>query len=351
MFVDVLNMYSDILKGCDSLNHICKYCKGMNNCVLWNYNNNIISQPFCIIGKDLLKENQLTRDYHRGLQSLENSLKSSNLLFKKFNEIESSFSKIKEYILDDAQYTTSVNDTVVNKNVLSTLNDINNSINCLLDKRKYDVEIICNIVEEGKRLKTLVNSINYFNVVPSYTVYGIDTANHELYSHFSNSLSTASISLIINHISILKKYRDTNRPLLILESDAVELYNLSDINNEIIKTIFEMEDYGVEIAFLGKGCFTILDFNALPHPLIKITDTLYRSSHSRCTESVLFTPLGVRNFLAYIESLISDNILIDTAIDWLLNSYFKKYPERMYCWKIPELFLQGSFIGMYNSSA
>jgi len=166
---------------------------------------------------------------------------------------------------------------------------------------------------------------------------------------FSKKLNTASISLIINYISVLKKYRDTNRPLLILESDAVELYKLSDVNNDIIKTIIEMEDRGVEITFLGKGCFNILDFNNLPHPLNKLSETLYRTTHSRCTESVLFSPLGIRNFLGYIESLISTNILIDSPIDWLLNNYFEKYPDRIYCWKIPELFLQGSFSKMYSS--
>lgn len=348
MFIDILTIYSDLLVEC-TLNQQCKYCDNTNKCIIWKYSNNSIVDILYVIKKDLLIDNELNRAYYKGLQSRDNYLNKSNLISNKINEIENSFNKIKGYILDDIHYTERIDDNTIEKNVLSSLSDINTSINQLLNKRKYDVEIICNIVEENKRLKTLRYIIDYFNVIPSYTVYGAETANHELYQYFSNKLTIPSISLVINHISILKKYRNTNRPLLIMESDVVELYKLSDINNEIIKTMIEMEDIGVEITFLGKGCFNILDFNNLPHPLNKISETLYKTSHSRCNESVLFSPLGIRNFLEYIDSLISNNILIDSSIDWLMNEYFQRYPDRIFCWKIPELFLQGSFSKMYTS--
>jgi len=121
------------------------------------------------------------------------------------------------------------------------------------------------------------------------------------------------------------------------------LYEMEYINSEIQTTIQEMKTHSIDFVFLGKGCFYDVHLDDPRFNLTKLTNTLYRTEGSRCTESYIISPNGIRKFLEYYNST-NDH----TVIDFEYNFFFRmKYGTS--CWKIPELFKQGTHSGIYNS--
>jgi hypothetical protein len=200
-----------------------------------------------------------------------------------------------------------------------------------------NVEIICNVDKEQERMKTLRGFITNFNVTPTFEVYGQDALNHFLFNKFDKNLKISEISLAINHISLFKKHSNSDLPLLIFESDVIANYSFEVINCEISKAIDDMKKYDIDFIFLGQGC--------VPHFTCdnKITETLYSVGRSRCTESYLVSPNGIKEYLKYFDT--TEN---HVAIDWDFNYFFEK-TSICSCWKSPELFIQGSFQNLYPS--
>jgi hypothetical protein len=209
--------------------------------------------------------------------------------------------------------------------------------------RTYAVEVICNKEKEPERLRTLQPILDFFKVEPVCTVWGEEARAHELFSTFRQGTHINGISLAINHIEVLKRYKDSGKYLLVLESDVMPIYNIEYVDTEIEKTIEEMKEHSIDFCFIGEGCYGHINPDKFHDPLHKRTDTLYETRHSRCTESYIVSPRGIEMFLLFIEKFNN------TVIDYTFNYFFQNTDTRS-SWRIPELFRQGSHCGIYSGN-
>ena len=104
-----------------------------------------------------------------------------------------------------------------------------------------------------------------------------------------------------------------------------------------------MKEHSIDFCFLGEGCYRNIDPNRFHIPLYKKRDCVYEIPESRCTDSYILSPHGIRSFLTFIKTF---NI---TVIDFTFNFFFQKNISRS-SWRIPELFKQGSHIGLYSGN-
>jgi len=205
------------------------------------------------------------------------------------------------------------------------------------------VEVICNREKEPERLHTLQPVLDYFRVEPVCTVWGEEARGHELFKTFRQGTHINGLSLAINHIEVLKRHKDSGCHLLILESDVMPIYSMATVDSEIEKTIEEMKSHSIDFCFIGEGCFGKVTPPNFPSPFTKKTEILYVGYSSRCTESYLISPRGIKMFLQFIETFNN------TVIDFTFN-YFFEQTNTLSSWRIPELFRQGSHCGVYSGN-
>lgn len=201
-----------------------------------------------------------------------------------------------------------------------------------------NVEIICNTEKETNRLAELHKIIEHYKVTPSYTVYGEETQSHKYFSKYRQKLNVSAISLAINHVSILEKYKDSDKPLLIFESDALCLHDFDTTDSELNNVMDLMKKHSIDYVFLGLGCFDDPSGELRLPSTVHITEGLYKTGHSRCTEAYLVSPNGIRRYLDYFYRIEKNH----TAMDAEYNIFFDTNPDVIACWLIPELFKQGS---------
>jgi hypothetical protein len=216
---------------------------------------------------------------------------------------------------------------------------------------EYSVEVIGNPEKERERMKTLQPILNYYGITPSTTCYGEGAMAHALYNRFDAKKGVSVISLAINHIALLERYATSNQFLVVFESDAIPLADMSVIDTAIRTDIHTMRTRGIDFAFIGKGCFNLSLAETYTNPNNRISDTLYLPRHlspngaSRCTEAYIVSPNGMRSFLTWFRPRVNHD-----AIDWSFNHYFTQNPSAIGCWRHPELFMQGSIAGVYSST-
>lgn len=201
-----------------------------------------------------------------------------------------------------------------------------------------NIEVICNTVKEADRLKTLNIITDHYAVSPGCIAYGEEAKKHPYYSKFICKLNATSLT--INHIALMEKYKDSEFPLLIFESDVLCLYDLTTIDSKLKQIIADMNTHAIDFVFLGKGCFASVDTKNYTH----IVNDLYKSTTSRCTEAHIISPRGMKAYLDFFNS--TEN---HTVIDADYNIFFKTRPDILCCWALPELFKQGSLSGLYSS--
>ena len=209
--------------------------------------------------------------------------------------------------------------------------------------RTYDVEVICNREKEPERLQTLQPVLDYFKIEPVCSVWGEEARGHELFNTFRQGTHINGVSLAINHIEVLRRYIESGRYLLVLESDVVPIYDMNCIDSSIEQTIEDMKEQSIDFCFLGEGCFTNINPNTFHLPLYKRTETLYETPNSRCTESYVVSPRGIASFLSFIKTFDM------TVIDFTFNFFFQNHSTKS-SWRIPELFKQGSLTGLYSGN-
>jgi hypothetical protein len=309
----------------------------LENAILDNYITEKIVNPF----------RAGTIPVYLGSNKIDTYFNSERFIIVDINNIHNTINEIQKLLTDDKYWLEKVNQPIFKKSILEIMNEIvlsMKSMKSILNIRPYNVEIIGNLSIENERINTLQPLLDYFNVTPTYTVWGEEAKSHKLYDKFYDETNINAISLAINHVSLLEKYKNENKFLLIYESDAKPLYNLDTIDKDIINTIEEMKTNKIDFVFLGKGCFNHIDINDNSNGLTKITNTLYKSQNSRCTESYLVSPDGINKFLDFFM-----NNDMHTVIDFTYN-YFFKHTGTISCWKIPELFYQDANISRIPNS-
>jgi hypothetical protein len=206
--------------------------------------------------------------------------------------------------------------------------------------KEYVAEIICNVEKEGDRLEKLKPLLEVFNITPSYYVDKTNVKDHPLYSKFSVKATPSERSLAINHIINLEKHKDTGKFVIMFESDVNLLTDIQTLRSELDKIINEMKENNVGITFLGKGHLNTVDTSKYE----KISETLYKTGESRCTEAYIISPTCINRYLNYVN-----NTNNNMAADWNFNHFFKGTPNVIACWRIPELFEQDkSFMTLLN---
>ena len=224
------------------------------------------------------------------------------------------------------------------KSTNSIIQRVVDEIKILLAHVPFSVEIIGNMEAEPERTQYLQPIMMYYNTLPKYDVYSTDAYVHPLYKKFNSTKKINAISLAINHITLLRKYAYKNKFLVVFESDAMPLYSMDIINEEIQKDIMDMNKYNIDFAFIGKGCCSPLSNVQM------LGEHLYVTGFSRCTESYIVSPNGIVAFLKWFDSKNEHDV-----IDWAYNHYFKENSTRIGCWRHPELFQQGSICGAVRS--
>lgn len=199
-----------------------------------------------------------------------------------------------------------------------------------LDK-EYITELICDVSKERDRFEKLKPLIEVFNITPSYYVDKVDVKENPLYNKFKIDVSDSERSLTINQITILQKNKDSGKFVLMFQSDVKLLVDISIILSEIDKTVKEMKENNVGIAFLGKGDIDKVDISKYE----KISETLYITGLSRCAEAYIMSPNCIEKYLNYFKN--TNNNVVD---DWNFNYFLKATPDIIGCYRIPELFEQ-----------
>jgi hypothetical protein len=197
--------------------------------------------------------------------------------------------------------------------------------------KEYVAEMICNAAKEGDRLEKLKPILDAFNIIPSYYVDKTNVKDHPMYTKFSEKATNSERSLTINHVMNLQKNKDTGKFVLMFESDVKPLMDIQTLTNDIDKTVKEMKEKDIGIVFLGKGHLNTVDTSKYE----KISDTLYKTDESRCTEAYIISPKCIHMYLDYFNTT-NENV----TPDWNFNHFFKATPHVIACWRIPELFEQ-----------
>jgi hypothetical protein len=262
-----------------------------------------------------------------------------------------SLEEIRRLLTDDAYWLEKANRPVFVKPIQELIQEVSAAMKKVLypTESKADraidiqypmnVEIICNVEAEANRLPTLRPFLEHYGVEPSCATYGSSTISHPYYTKFSSSTLPA-ISLAINHVILMEKHRDSEKPLLLFESDVLPLNEFQQIDQHLTTIRKSMVDLSIDFVFLGKGCFQIMDTRGLT----RATSNLFFSRRSRCTEAYLISPKGIRAYLNYFYTTENHR-----AIDGDFNVFFEAHPEIGCGLAIPELFCQGSHTGLYKS--
>lgn len=259
--------------------------------------------------------------------------------------IDECVARIVEISSNPDLYLQIVNKPMFVKSKEQIIDCIVKEMKIILDSSPLCVEIIGNLEKEDGRLQSLQPFMSYYNKTPVFEVWGNAVHTHPLYGkYFIPPHRTGAISLSINHISIMKQYAYKNKFLLIFESDIFSLHDTMDfIHGEILKDMAVMKEKHIDFVMLGKGCFQ--DVSAYPDVGSPLSSTLFHKNVSRCTESYIISPEGIINFVEWFYKVAKHDV-----IDFDINDYFKQNPERIGCWRSPELFYQGSCSGIYESS-
>lgn len=245
----------------------------------------------------------------------------------------------------------------INNNLLKPIkiyiHEIINAIRLYINNEKYYVNIICNVDHELERLRTLKELYEYYNIIPTYTVYSKNTIKHPYFYKFGNNVNINERSLAISHISVFERYKNTDKYLLMFESDATPNNRTMDnIHTKILETIEIMKQNDINFLFISNGCFDNLNVDTFSinmntpecknYKSLKNTtiynNELYLTDASRCTEAYIVSPKGINEYLKYFY-----NNQNHATIDWDFNNFFYKNKEMKSCWLIPELFNHGKY--------
>jgi len=266
------------------------------------------------------------------------------------DNIDVSISEIQRLCNDDEYWLRMANQPCFVKTTDEFIEEVIASTRAVLTTTDYGVEIIGDLTREPERTETIRPIMDFYGKTPSVTCYGEEGMSHPLFVKFDHRKKMNGISLAINHLALLEKYATSNRYVVIFESDAIPMHPMDVIDTEIRKDIETMRKKRIDFAFIGFGCFgPLTQDQKQPHK--KLSDTLwlppiteYSNGSSRCTESYIASPNGIRSFLEWFKARVNHDV-----IDWAFNHYFKQTPSAIGCWRSPELFKQGSQCGLYPS--
>jgi hypothetical protein len=124
--------------------------------------------------------------------------------------------------------------------------------------------------------------------------------------------------------------------VLVLESDILFKNDVIEKLTECINEWITLENWENSMIFLGNGC------NFKPNPNTKVTEHLYFTNGSKCTDSMLWTRNSISKILPELENL-------NNPIDFKLLECFEKNISKAY-WIEPHIFEQGSQNGTYNKT-
>ena len=265
------------------------------------------------------------------------------------DDIDQVMTDIQRLCTDDAHWLHIVNHPQFVKPVASMVDTIVDDLKRVMLTTDYAVEIIGNPEKEPERMGTLQVLIDYYSALPSVTCYGSEVLSSPLYSKFDPRKGINVISLAVNHITLLERYASSNQFLVVFESDAIPMYPMNEVDAGIRSDIQTMRNHGIDFAFVGHGCVNV-GADVYTNPANRVGRNLYFPRYvsvngaSRCTESYIVSPNGIRSFLAWFRPRVNHD-----AIDWAFNHYFIQTPTALGCWRHPVLFRQGSEDKLYPS--
>ncbi len=247
--------------------------------------------------------------------------------------------EIKRLLTDDVYWLTKASSPAFVNPLSKVFADVVEECKILLDAKSVMPFVIGDLEKEPERIDRLTSLLSHYGIQPQAETYG-NPRTHPFFSKFSTHLKDAMISLAINHITILKKAVNKNKFALMFESDVLPLEDFSTIDTRIEAIQNAMKTHCVDFVFLGKGCFEKPDLTNKPFvpPCLHLTNT------SRCTESYLVSPKGIYAYLQWFYATGKHD-----AIDWDYNYFFRDNPALRVAWAVPELFQQGTQIGLYAS--
>jgi hypothetical protein len=277
-------------------------------------------------------------------------INSNRIVYIDPNNIDKAISKIKDLCENDSIWLHNANQFIFVKQTQERIDNVIAHMHNKLTTTDYIVNIIGDLDKEPERRESLKPIMTFYNnVSPNVTCYGEEASNHSFFNKFDQQKKINAISLAINHIQILEKYVNSNQYVVIFESDAIPVYPMEFIDCEIRKDIKTMREKHIDFAFIGFGSIKGIT-DKQKHLYKKLSESLWIPSNcagngaSRCTEAYIASPNGIRSFMNWFNSTNNHDV-----IDWAFNKYFEQNNFAIGCWRSPELFKQGSYLGLYPS--
>ena len=273
-----------------------------------------------------------------GSSRVDEYIQAGRIIQVKPDTVGECVAEIRRLCMDEEAWKQKVQLPIFEKTSEKLFEEVIRKCKIVLFRQPYQVEMIGNPAVESNREQSYAMITQFYGIQPWYEVYGEAAKYHPLAKRFDTTKKIQAISLAINHIAIFKRYAYTNQYVVIFENDAIPLQPMNVIHTQIQNDIEVMKEKGIEFAFLGRG--------SSDHPIDKnsLGGALYRMNKSRCCESYIVSPKGILRFLDWFYSKINHDV-----IDWAYNHYYAEFPDRIVAWRDPELFVQGSIVGLYSS--
>lgn len=267
--------------------------------------------------------------------------------------------KVLEIINDDNKYKEILQKPIFVENVRD-INDVAYDIRQIIFSKKWslvtNVFIISSFEFEPNRYNEIKNEFKEHNVqfiCPTYKhtitdeIYNYHVKDHSKLACWNRTLYKSELSVILNHISILKHIEKNYKDgiFLIFESDVIKIDSNNQFNSflEMIETKKNENVYNWDIISLGT--YAIETINNMDNEWYHIDENcnddkfnLIQKQRTNSADSLLWSYSGIKKFLNILEKENDYNLPFDNFIDRILN----KYPEIKLYWSMTSFFLQKS---------
>ena len=266
-----------------------------------------------------------------------------------------------------------------NNKLTRTIDDIVQDIKCVIQPSDVDkIFFICNKEYEPERHTKLIkefSKINFENsfkfISPTYK----HTITPEMYNYYvkeqtvlqirNNPMKYSELSLFLNYKATLQYIVDnySDGIFITFESDVLPSKDI-ELLNDFLNFIASIKDKW-DLIHIGQYDNQMFE-SPLPYFATGYNDRinygdkyieditgvnskfrLIRKFHTRCTDSFVWTYIGVQKFLNYMTHI---NLNYGVPFDYYMCNYFEHNNKFKHYWSVNEFFIQGSNNGFMKST-
>lgn len=163
-------------------------------------------------------------------------------------------------------------------------------------------------------------------------------------SKYNRPLRMGEISLFINHIKVFEEILKTHTSgsFLILENDVIFKEDLTEYLTNLLSSIPSL---AYDCISIGSGCNQFVRRNPSNPAIFQFEQHV----NTRCTDSLLFTYNGIKEFYTYICNNLAKGHSLDEPIDNYFDTFCRQNQQFRFLWVDPVVCYQGSEYNIYKS--